>query len=377
MTPFAYFRPSCALLIPWTKVAFMVLVLKNDQIVGLVPMAEVIAVIEQAFRELGEGVAMTAPRARLRVPWKEPGGQYYFNNIMGLVPGMKSMALRIDSSFSTEVEVAGAKRRVYPGDFIGLVFLFDMDTCELCAIMDDHVISTLRVGATSGVATKYLARKDAKIMGLLGSGEQARTQLTAALAVRELNKIKVYSPTRGNRERFAREMSEECRIEVAPVASAEEAVRRSDIVTAATNTVEPVIEGRWLEEGAHVNSIVGGDGYLARRELDDETIRRAGLIIVGYKPQILIDKQAEFVDRIERGIVKLEDLHELGELLAGKCRGRKDEEEITLFKNNTGMGIQFAATARLVFDKAKEKGIGTELPLELFMTRRGDRAYSP
>jgi ornithine cyclodeaminase/alanine dehydrogenase-like protein (mu-crystallin family) len=355
----------------------MVLVLKNEQIDGLVPMDEVIEAIEQAFRELGEGIAMTAPRTRLRVPWKEPGGQYYFNNIMGLVPGMKSMALRIDSSFSKEVQVDGASRRVYPGDFIGLVFLFDMDTCELLAIMDDHVISTLRVGATSGVATKYLARKDAKIMGLLGSGEQARTQLTAALTVRPLKQVKVFSPTREHRERFAREMSAQCGIEVIAVASAEEAVRGSDIVTAATNTVEPVIEGRWLEERTHVNSIVGGDGYLKRRELDDETIRRAGLIVVGYKPQIFIDRQAEFAERIERGLIKAEDLHELGELVTGKCRGRKDDREITLFKNNTGMGIQFAATARKIYEKAKEKGIGTELPLELFMTRRGDKAYSP
>lgn len=355
----------------------MVLVLKNEQIEGLVPMAEEIEVIEQAFRELGEGVAMNSPRARLRVPWKEEGGQYYFNNLMGLVPGMKSMALRIDSSFSKEVQVAGAKRRIYPGDYIGLVFLFDMDTCELLAIMDDHVISTMRVGATSGVATKYLARKDASVMGLLGSGEQARTQLTAALAVRPLKKIKVYSPTRENRESFARQMSTQYAVEIVPVASAEEAIRGSDIVTAATNTVEPVVAGRWLEEGAHVNSIVGGDGYLPRRELDDEAIKRAGLIVVGYKAQIFLDRQAEFAERIERGMVKPDDLHELAELLTGKCRGRKSEKEITLFKNNTGMGIQFAATARKIYEKARQKGIGTELPLELFMTRRGSKAYSP
>src|SRR3970282_2407792 len=108
-----------------------------------------------------------------------------------------------------------------------------MDTCEILAIMDDHYISTMRVAATSAVASKYLARKDAKIMGLLGSGEQARTQVTAHLAVRPLNKIKVYSPTKANREKFAREMSAETGVEVAPVASAEEAVRGSAIVTAA------------------------------------------------------------------------------------------------------------------------------------------------
>ena len=355
----------------------MVLVLKNDQMENLVPMAEEIDAIEQAFRELGQGKAMNAPRARLRTPWKEEGGQYYFNNIMGLVPGVKSMALRIDSSFSKEVQIAGSKRRVYPGDFIGLVMLFDMDTCEILALMDDHFISTLRVGATSAVASKYLARTGAKVMGLLGSGEQAKTQVTAHVAVRPLTKVKVYSPTKENRERFAKQMSAETGIEVVPVESAEAAVRGSDIVTAATNTVDPVIQGKWVASGMHLNSIVGGDGFLPRKELDDEAVMKADLIVVGYKPQIFLDKQAEFHDRLERGIVKAEDLHELGDLVNGKCRGRGDEKEITFFKNNTGMGIQFAATARKMYEKAKEKGIGTELPLDLFMTRRGDKAYSP
>ncbi|MGH7827380.1 MAG: ornithine cyclodeaminase family protein [Candidatus Binatia bacterium] len=355
----------------------MVLVLKNEQMENLLPMAEAIDAIEQAFRELGEGKAMNAPRARLRTPWKEAGGQYYFNNIMGLVPGIKSMALRIDSSFSKEVQVAGAKRRVYPGDFVGLVFLFDMDTCELLSIMDDHTLSVIRVGATSGVAAKHLARKDATVMGLLGAGEQARTQVTAHLAVRPLIKIKVYSPTKANREKFAKDMSKETQVEVVPVASAEEAVRGSDIVTAATNTVDPVVQGKWLEKGMHINSIVGGDGFLPRRELDDDAIKKSDLIVVGYKPQIFLDRQAEFHDRLERGVVKAEDLHELGELLTGKCRGRNNDKEITFFKNNTGMGIQFAATARKMYEKAKEKSIGAELPLDLFMTRRGDKLYSP
>jgi ornithine cyclodeaminase/alanine dehydrogenase-like protein (mu-crystallin family) len=255
--------------------------------------------------------------------------------------------------------------------------LFDMDTCEILAMMDDHYISTMRVAATSAVASKYLARQNAKVMGLLGSGEQAKTQVTAHLVVRPLTKIKVYSPTKKNRETFAEEMSRETGVEIVPVSSAEEAVRGSHIVSAATNTVDPVVQGRWLEEGMHVTSLVGGDGFLPRKELDDEAIQRADLIVVGYKQQIFLDKQAEFHDRLERGLVKPEDLHELGDLLNGNCRGRKDEREITFFKNNTGMGIQFAATARKMYEKAREKGVGTELPLDLFMTRRGDKAYSP
>ena len=355
----------------------MVLVLKNDQMENLLPMSEEIEAIEHAFRELGEGKAMNAPRARLRTPWKEEGGQYYFNNIMGLVPGIKSMALRIDSSFSKDIQVGGSKRRVYPGDFIGLVMLFDMDTCEILALMDDHFISTMRVGATSAVASKYLARKNSEVMGLLGSGEQAKTQVTAHACVHSLKQVKVYSPTKQNRERFAKELSQETGIEVTPVASAEAAIRGSDIVTAATNTVDPVIQGKWIEAGMHMNSIVGGDGFLPRKELDDDAVMKANLIVVGYKPQIFLDKQAEFHDRLERGLVKAEDLHELGELLNGKCRGRESDQEITFFKNNTGMGIQFAATARKMYEKAKEKGIGAELPLDIFMTKRGDKLYSP
>lgn len=357
----------------------MVLVLKNAQLEDLVPMADEIEAIEQAYREMGEGSAVNSPRARLRVqaPGKKEGLEYYFNNIMGLVPGMKSMGLRIDSTFSDNVEVDGAKRRVYPGDYVGLVFLFDMDDCSLLSIMDDHYISIFRVGATSGVAAKHLARKDAKVMGLVGSGEQAQTQLLAACAVRKLDKVKVFSPTKANRERFAEMMTEKANVEIVPVTTAEEAVRGSDIVTAATNTVDPVINGVWLEEGAFVNSIVGGDRYMARLELDDAVIERSDKIVVGFKEQIFLDKQAELYPRLQRGLIKEEDLHELGELLTGQCRGRENDKEIILFKNNTGMGIQFAATARVMYEAARKKGIGTELPSELFKTDRKGLTYSP
>ncbi|MGH7888307.1 MAG: hypothetical protein ACREPG_10600 [Candidatus Binatia bacterium] len=259
---------------------------------------------------------------------------------------------------------------------------YSMPYCIAAALVDGHVTLdtfTPRKFEDHNIveARKYLARKDAKVMGLIGSGEQAKTQVTAHACVRQLTKIKVYSPTKANREKFAREMSQQNGIEIVPVSSAQEAVRGSDIVSAATNTVDPVVEGRWLEAGMHVTSLVGGDGFLPRKELDDEAIQRANLIVVGYKAQIFLDKQAEFYDRIERGIIKAEDLHELGELLNGNCRGRQDEKEITLFKNNTGMGIQFAATARKMYEKAREKGIGAELPLELFMTKRGDKLFSP
>ncbi|MCY4486669.1 MAG: hypothetical protein OXF11_06070 [Deltaproteobacteria bacterium] len=143
------------------------------------------------------------------------------------------------------------------------------------------------------------------------------------------------------------------------------------------NTVDPVINGEWLDKGAFVNSIVGGDSYLARHELDDAVIERADLIVVGFRRQVFLDKQAALFPRIERDLIKEEDLHEPGELLTGQCRGRENDDEIIVFKNNTGMGIQFAATARILYEAARRQGIGVELPSELFVTDRKGKTYWP
>ena len=358
----------------------MVLVLKNHQMENLLPMSEEIDAIELAFRELGQGKAMLAPRARLRTPWKEEGGQYYFNNIMGLVPGMKSMALRIDSSFSKEIQVDGSKRRVYPGDFIGLVMLFDMDTCNILAIMDDHYISAMRVGATSAVASNYMARKDAKVMALLGSGEQAKTQVTAHACVRQLTKVKVYSPTAANREKFASESKRRnrhrSRTDQAPP---KRRFARSDIVTAATNTVDPG-NSRQMDRTRHASQQHRRwRRLLARRE---RARRRSGneqrnLIVVGYKQQIFLDKQAEFHDRLERGLVKAEDLHELGDLSTATAAAAKATKRSPFSRTTPAWASSSRSPRRKMYDKAKEKGIGTELPLELFMTQRGDKLFSP
>jgi len=199
----------------------------------------------------------------------------------------------------------------------------------------------------------------------------------AVCAVRPIRQINFYSPNRAHREKFAVEMSRILEMDVVPVESPREVVRGADIVTAATNAVEPVLEGEWLEPGTHVNSIVGGDVYLKRRELDDEAVRRSDVIVVNFKPQIFLDKQGDIYEPLERGIIAEEKIQELGTLLNGKAAGRTRPEQITLFKNNTGMGIQFAATAMKMYEKAKERGIGAELPSELFMTRRGEERYSP
>lgn len=355
----------------------MALVLKNEEIERLLSMEQAITAVEAAFAELGRGGAVNLPRLRVRIPESQPGKSYFFNNLSGAVPCFQAAAVRLDSSFYRDVQVDGKQRREYPGDFVGIVLLFSMETCELLAILDDHFLSTLRVGATSGVGTRYLARPEAKVAGIIGSGEQARTQLEAVCAVRPIERIKVFSLNPDHRARFAAEMSRRLARPVIPEDSAEKVVRGSDVVIAATNSSEPVFAGKDLEPGAHVNSIVGGDIYNRRMELDDEAVRRSALIVVNSREQIRLDRQADLYDRLESGLIDPGKLFELGELLNGRAPGRKSAEEITLFKNNTGMGIQFAAVAAAAYAAAREKGAGRDLPAELFTTYRGGQSYSP
>ncbi len=355
----------------------MPLLLKNEEMWGILSMEQNVKDIEVAFRELGEGKAAITPRARIYIPSGEKDVDYWFNNIGGVVPGFKAMALRIDSSLSRDIVVQDIRRNEYPGDFVGLVLLFSTETCELLAIMDDHYLSVIRVGATSGVGAKYMAREDAKVVGIFGSGEQARTQLMAMRAVRNISLAKVYSPNKDHREKYASEMSTMIEIEVRPVATPKEVVEGSDIVIEGTNASQPVFEGRWLAEGTHVASIVGGDWHMRRSVLDDETIRRSNLIVVNSRQQVFLDKQPDLYDRLQHQMIQEAQIHELGEMLVGKAPARKDSRQITLHKNNCGMGIQFAVTAMRIYESAKKKGIGREIPREWFVTPRGEGIYSP
>ncbi len=355
----------------------MPLLLKNEEMWGILPMEQNINDIEVAFRELGEGKAAITPRARLYIPSGKQDVDYWFNNIGGVVPGFKAMALRIDSSLSRDIVVQDVRRNEYPGDFVGLVLLFSTETCELLAIMDDHYLSVVRVGATSGVGAKYMARDDAKTVGIFGSGEQARTQLMAMRAVRNISLAKVYSPNSEHREKYAKEMSRMIEIEVRPVASPREAVEGADIVVEGTNASQPVFDGRWLAEGTHVVSIVGGDWHMRRSVLDDETIKRSELIVVNSRQQVFLDKQPDLYNRLETEVIQESQIHELGELLVSKAPKRSSSRQITLHKNNTGMGIQFAVTAMRIYELAKQRGIGREIPREWFITARGEGIYSP
>jgi len=347
------------------------LILKNDEIKRILSLEPCIDTMEEAFKELAIGVGKNLPRTRIYTPI-HPGEEalYWFNNLAGAVPRLDAMALRINSRITQEMIKGGKKRKEMLGrSAVGLLFLFSISTGELVAIMDDSHLSPIRVGATSGVALRYLAGRQASVLGLFGSGSQAKGQLEAAVAsVKGLKRVKVFSMNPEHRERFVREMRGLVKTEILGVDDPESVVKGSDIVVCATNSSEPVFEGQWLEKGTTVVSIVGGDQTLKRREIDDVTLRRSRAIFVNSKLQIGLDEQATLFDPSKKGIKREEVVFELGDLLTGRVRGREEEDDIITYHNNCGMGIQFAAVGAIAYQKAVAAGMGRRVPAEWFTT---------
>ena len=350
-----------------------VLVLTNEDMEGILDLRDVVEAVETAYGELGRKIAEGMPRRRLHMPLEgQERNWYWLNVIPGAVPAFDTAAVRLDSSQIRFRNVGGASRMEFPGDFAGFVMLFSIKERALKGIVHDHYLSALRVGATTGVAAKYLAREDASVLGIFGSGTQAHGQVAALCAVRKIEEVKVFSLRKNNRERFAKEVIERYGVKARAVRNAQEVVRGSDIVVTATNSGDPVFDGDWLEPGTHVVSMIGPDWFDKRRERDDAAIENSDLIVVNSKEQVEIDEQPELMSPIRKGIIGWEQLHELGDLVIGTIAGRTTNSEITHHNNNCGMGIQFAAIGHLVLEEARKRGLGTRLPSDLFMTHRTD-----
>ncbi len=345
------------------------LLLINEHMHGLVTTLEFIDATEQAYREMGEGTAQEIPRRRIYHPRKELKDHYYwFNEMAGIVPGIWTMALRVDSATVNVTTKRGNARFGFPGPFSGLVFLYDTRSNELISILQDFYLNPIRVAATSAIVTKRLARDDAKVMGLFGSGTQAMLQLEYNCAVTSIEEVRIYSTRRERRESVAKRMNETMNAKVIPVADPRDAVGGCDIVTTATNSNEPVFKGDWIEPGTHINTMLGTDGFLSRRETDDTTVAKSDVIVVNSKESVKLDKQPELYKPLMRGQIGWDDIYEVGDLLVQKkLHGRSGASQITYHHHNIGMGIQFAALGRLIYERAKEQKRGIEIDSRLFM----------
>lgn len=359
-----------------------VLVLSTKEAEGLISTSECYDAIEIAYRELGTATAQYIPRRRMYIPLGDPEGQLYYwhNNIPGAVPHFNTVALRVDSAQVRSHEVNGLYRMDFPGDFAGFVLLFYLDTREIYGIVHDHALSALRVAATSAVVSKRLARPESEVMGLFGAGEQAKAQLMAHLDILpRLREVRLFITSEDRRRSAAEELASLSGVEVVPVDHPKEAVSGCDVVTTATNSSDPVFDGKWLEPGQHVNTMIGSDFFIKRREIDDEAIRRSDLVVVNSRPQAQIEQQPQIWGPVRNGWIDWDDVHEVADLVVQRINGRSHSDQITMHDNNVGMGVQFAATGAILVSNARAASKGTTIPTDLFMTRRSnpDEVYAP
>lgn len=351
----------------------MTLAINNEEAQRLLSMEDCLSALEVAYKELAEGVAVNRLRSDIHVATHVTQQTFRFKTMEGVVPALGVTALRINSDIVSWPIIEGRQRQIKvmagPGNTqCAFIMLFKNDTGELLAILHDSYIQRMRVGAANGLAAKYLARKDAQSIGLIGSGWQAGAQLMAMCCVRNIRSVKVYSPNPQHRSAFAREMSQLLGINVVPVDSSATAMEGADVMAAATNSMAPVLFGEWLELGVHVSAI-------KRFEVDDRVFSRCDAIVVNsksgkgpnYTSANAAVEEIPYIKGDPFDLQGMDRMPELAELVSGQHPGRKTREQITFFMNNVGIGIQFAATAMMVYQRALERGVGTEIPSETFL----------
>ena len=342
----------------------MGLLLRAEDLKGLISIDEAIAAVERGFRDQGAHPQFSLPRQRMMAGDRRinihSGGCVDLKVAGTFIHYERHRYTKEDQSY------AAAGKRVY--------MAYDSETAELLTIIvgsiplydfDDNDIAT-ETAITSAVGTKHLARQNCQTLGLYGTGRQARRHLKVTCALRPLKKVKVFSRSAQNRAAFCALMQPHVNAELVPVDNPRSAAEDADLIICATGSNVPVLLGAWLQSGAHVTSIVGSNKELLaeglvskqRRELDDDVLAKAEVIVATLKQQGIQDEQGDFIEPIQHGVIKWDDVRELADLVSGKVSGRTSEEQITLFKQNSDQGVGFMALARLAHDKACKARIG-------------------
>ena len=311
-----------------------VLLLTEDDVRQLLTMDAALEALEAGLRRVALDEAQSVPRTRCQT-----------DHVMLHVLSASAKAFGVLGLKAYTTTRQGAQF---------MVSLYDGRTGALLALIQADYLGQVRTGAASGVATKYMARPEAAMVGLFGTGKQARTQIEAVCKVRPVKRVHVYSRSEDNRRRFAVEMSEVCQTDVIPVARPEQAAEELDVVITATTSREPVLNGAWLAQGTHLNVI--GSNFQGKAEVDAGTLRRSKVIVVDSKEQARLEA-GDLLPALEEGIIHWADIHELGQVVVGRFSGRKHPQDITLFKS-LGIGIEDVAVAARVYARAKETGAG-------------------
>ena len=317
----------------------MPLLLSESDVKSLLTMPVALECVEASFKRLADHSAENQSRQRLHA------GKTFLHYMAALDNAGGYMGLKIYTSVGRQL------RFVIP--------LYRVETGEMVALIEADFIGQMRTGAASGIATKFLAREDARSIAIIGTGLQSRTQLEAIASVRNITSAKAYGRDAARRENFAAEMSERLKIPVTAAASGEECVRGADIIVTSTTSTTPVLEGKWVTPGMHINAI--GANFPQKHELDAAAVRKCNVVTADSRAQSKLES-GDLIqmygddDRLWREVMEIADV------ISGTAKGRTSETQITLFKSN-GIAIEDVVTAARVYEMAKEKGIGRDVAM--------------
>ena len=317
----------------------MTLHLSEAEVRQVLTMPVALEAVEEISRKQATGEVLVHPRRRFELP---SGGFFHYMAAADFTAGFLAM--------KQYTFVRGKIRFLVP--------LYEIASGDLVAMIEADYMGQLRTGAASGVATKYLARRDASVAAIIGTGGQARTQLEAIAAVRQLKSARVYGRNAERRMKFCEEMSSRIGVTVEPANSSSEAARGAHILCTATTASQPVVSGADLASGLHINAI--GANHAHKRELDDEAVAGADVIVVDSVEQSR-QEAGDLIIAFQGDEICWTGVKKLSDVVAGKVSGRTSDTEVTLFKSN-GIASWDLAVAMRVYAQAREKGLGRSLP---------------
>lgn len=369
------------------------LIINNDEVFKLLTMEDCIRVQEEAFKKIPWGGAIHRPRIDMYMPTDQEDSYYRWGSMEGANDGFFAIRMKSDVITWPKTPDGNWTEEKYcrePGTYCGLIFLLSTRNAEPLAFINDGALQHMRVGGGAGIGAKHLARENSHVVGMLGSGGMARTFLEAFVAVRDIQRCKVYSPNPDNREAYAEEMSRKLGIEVVAVDSAREAVRGVDILSSCTTSMKPVYDADWIEPGMHVTN-------LSRREISDKAMEKFDVVVRqgtaglqmrqtvrfqaerGFSPAAFIGgtteqmklipeknpepgfggDSPEFKDRGKGG-----DKPDFADLISGKASGRTSPDQVTFYRNVGNQGLQFSSVGGWVYSQAMAQGLGREIPTD-------------
>jgi ornithine cyclodeaminase/alanine dehydrogenase-like protein (mu-crystallin family) len=363
----------------------MTLILNNDDVAKVLTMEMTIAALEESYLNLAVQEAVCRPRIDIRIPTSDPSKNYQWGTMEG---GSTSgyFAIRMKSDVVYETSYNGARTQEKycqrPGLFCGLILLTSIETGEPLAFLNDGHLQHMRVGGDSGIGVKYMAKEDASVVGMLGSGGMAHTHMMAFTDVRPIKRLQIFSPTKDNRERFGREMAETYGIDVQVCDDPSAIYKGADIVAGCTDSAVPVLDAARIEPGAHVVNIGGGGG------VDPATMARVDVYLrfgdapsPSSRPDLKLDDEylgwearpdrAKYGDgrrkKRAHGNLAPEKRITLADLMTRQTKGRTRADQITFSERGNLQGAQFYAVAGRVYESAKKAGLGREIPTEWFL----------